>query len=86
MPNRLFRNSFLKVFIFVLKLAIAFVMTPMILRGLGNHDYGIYDIVLSVVGYMGMLQFGMQPAIITFVSRYENLHERKELEKVFSNK
>lgn len=64
---------------------LAFFMAPLILHALGNYDYGIWEIVFSIVGYMGILDFGLQPAIVRYVARYTALQKREELQKIYSS-
>ena len=37
----------------VIKVGITFIMAPLIVRALGNYDYGIWEMVFAIVGYMG---------------------------------
>lgn len=68
----------------VLKLVVTFIMSPVIVRALGKYDYGIWEIVMSVVGYMGLLQFGLTPSIIRFVAKYSAEENQDELDRVYS--
>ena len=43
--------------------------TPVMLRLLGQSEYGIYSLVNSVVGYLGLLTFGIGGAYLRFYSR-----------------
>ena len=38
---------------------IPFIYTPIMLRMLGQAEYGIYGIAQSVMGYIGLLNFGI---------------------------
>src|SRR5690606_454991 len=55
----------------VIKLAITFIMTPIFVRSLGNYDYGIWEILGAIVGYMGLLDLGIKPAISRFAAKYK---------------
>ena len=68
--KRLLTNTFSNVSVLVIKLGITFLLTPVIVRSLGNYDYGIWEIIGSVLGYMGMLDLGLQPTISRFAARY----------------
>ena len=48
---------------------IAIVYTPVMLRLLGQSEYGLYQLVYSVVSYLGLLSFGFGSAYIRFYSR-----------------
>ena len=43
---------------------IPFIYTPIMLRMLGRAEYGIYGIAQSVMGYIGLLNFGIGGSII----------------------
>ncbi|BCS97092.1 teichoic acid transporter [Desulfoluna limicola] len=84
MKRRLLTNSFSNVSMMLLKLAVTFIMSPVIVRALGKYDYGIWEIVMSVVGYMGLLQFGLTPSIIRFVAKYNAEGNHDELDRLYS--
>lgn len=50
---------------------IAIVYTPVMLRLLGQSEYGLYQLVYSVVSYLGLLSFGFGSAYVRFYSRYK---------------
>lgn len=49
-------------------MATGFFLSPFVLHRLGNVAYGVWVLVISVVGYLGLLDLGMQNSIIRFVS------------------
>jgi O-antigen/teichoic acid export membrane protein len=58
-------------------------MTPIIVRALGNYDYGIWEIVLAIIGYMGILDFGLQPAITKYVAQYNAIENKAKLNEIY---
>lgn len=50
---------------------ISIVYTPIMLRLLGQSEYGLYQLVASTVGYLGLLSFGFGSAYVRFYSRYK---------------
>ena len=70
--------------IVLIKMGIAFFMSPIIVKALGNHDYGIWEMIISVIGYMGILDLGMTPAIVRYVARYNALDDNISLNKLYS--
>ncbi|MBU0993968.1 MAG: oligosaccharide flippase family protein [Proteobacteria bacterium] len=85
MLKKLITNSFSNVAMRFLNIAMVFIMTPIIIRSLGRHDYGIWEIVISVTGYMGLLQFGIFPAIVRYVAKYNALKDREKLNQIYSS-
>ena len=45
--------------------------TPIILRILGQSDYGLYQLVSSVVSNLSLLSFGFGSSYVRFFARYE---------------
>ena len=50
---------------------ISILYTPIMLRLLGKSEYGLYQLVFSVVSYLGLLSFGFGSAYVRFYSRYK---------------
>ncbi|GAA5218529.1 lipopolysaccharide biosynthesis protein [Corallincola platygyrae] len=82
--KRVVKNTFSNVGVLFIKLGITFVMTPVIVLNLGNYDYGIWEIIGSVLGYMGMLDLGLKPTISRFAARYNAQQDRESMTKVYS--
>ncbi|NLC96008.1 MAG: oligosaccharide flippase family protein [Erysipelotrichaceae bacterium] len=64
------------------KNAIAILYTPIMLRLLGQSEYGLYQLVYSVVSYLGLLSFGFGSAYVRFYSRYNRLNDGIGLAKL----
>lgn len=56
---------------------IGLLMTPFIIRSLGDAEYGLYTMIGALVGYMAVLDFGLNKTIIRFVAKF-----RAEKDKV----
>lgn len=55
----------------ILGFVISIVYTPVMLRLLGQSEYGLYNLVSSVVSYLGILSFGFGSAYMRYYSRYK---------------
>lgn len=84
MLRLLAKNAGSNVSVMVVKIGFAFVMAPVIVRALGNYDYGLWEIVVSLVGYMGMLDMGMRPAVTRYVAKFNADDNRPSLNELFS--
>jgi len=84
MLKKLIQNSSSNVLVFILKLAITLIMTPVFVSNLGDYDYGIREIVVSVIGYMGLLDMGLLPTMSRFAARYNAKNERDKLLGVYA--
>ncbi|MGH7585903.1 MAG: oligosaccharide flippase family protein [Gemmatimonadales bacterium] len=55
---------------FVLSALIGFLLSPVVVRELGNSVYGIWILITSVTGYLGLLDLGVRGAVIRYVARF----------------
>jgi O-antigen/teichoic acid export membrane protein len=85
MIRKLFADSVSSAIVPLVKLAITFIMAPLIVHSLGNYDYGIWEIVFSVIAYMEFLDFGLMPAIVRNVARCNALKDYDELHRIYSS-
>lgn len=49
---------------------ISIVYTPIMLRLLGQSEYGLYNLSNSVIGYLGVLDFGLGNAVVRYTAKY----------------
>lgn len=61
---------------------ISLVYTPLMLNILGQKEYGLYQMVFSVVSYLGLLSFGFHNAYLRFYSRCRKRGDRRELARL----
>jgi O-antigen/teichoic acid export membrane protein len=54
---------------FLFNVAITFSLSPFVVRHLGNTSYGIWVLLASLVGYLGLLDFGVRGAVTRFVAK-----------------
>lgn len=55
---------------FVFNVAVTFVLSPYVVRSLGNTTYGLWVLLGSLVGYLGLLDFGVRGAVTRYVARF----------------
>lgn len=58
-------------------------LTPMIIRTLGQAEYGVYKLSLSVVAYLALLDMGVGNAIIRYTAKYKGNDDKENLERFF---
>lgn len=85
MVKGIFINSGSNVLVLFLKLAVTFVMAPIIIRNLGNYDYGLWEILGAIVGYMGILDCGIRPAISRYAAKGKAEKSELDLQTIFSS-
>lgn len=55
----------------IVKILVNLVYTPIMLRLLGQSEYGLYQLVYSVVSYLSLLSLGFGSSYLRFYSRYK---------------
>ena len=50
---------------------ISIIYTPVMLRILGKSEYGLYQLVFSVVSYLGLLNFGFGSTYVRFHAKHQ---------------
>src|SRR5690625_4555326 len=58
---------------------ISIVYTPIMLRLLGQSEYGLYNLVASVVSYLGVLNFGFGSAYMRYYSKYKVKEDKEKI-------
>ncbi len=61
---------------------IPFLYTPLMLSILGTEEYGIFGLANSVMGYIGLLNFGIGSAVVRYISKYRAQGDQEEEERV----
>lgn len=49
---------------------IGLILTPFIIRSLGDSEYGLYTLIGAFVGYLSVMDLGLNNTIIRYVSKY----------------
>jgi O-antigen/teichoic acid export membrane protein len=84
LKKQLALNTASNVFTLFLKLGITFVMTPVLVKSMGNYDYGLWEMVAAIVGYMGILDLGIRPAVSRFAARHIALDDKPALTRLYA--
>jgi len=77
-------NTGSNVSVMLVRLVVTFIMTPVLVYNLGNYDYGIWEILSAVIGYMGLLDVGMIPTITRFSAKYRAQNHVDNLRALYS--
>jgi len=69
---------------FVITILVSFIFTPLIVRLLGQSQYGLFQLIGAFVGYLAILDLGMSTVITKFVAEYkERGDEQSYIEFLF---
>lgn len=63
---------------------IPFFYTPIMLRLLGDAEYGLFSLSHSVIGYLSLLSFGFGGTIVRYITLYRAKGEKKKVENTFA--
>lgn len=66
----------------LIHLAASLILAPIILHSIGDSDYGLWVLLLSVVGYLGLLDLGIRSAVVRFTAAHDALSESDSLARV----
>lgn len=61
---------------------ISIIYTPIMLRLLGKSEYGLFNLVSSVVSYLGLMNFGFGSAYMRYYSRYKVQNDQENIAKL----
>lgn len=63
---------------------IGFLVTPVLVHGLGDSGYGLWVTVFSLTGYFGLFDQGIRPSLVRYVARDRALDDREGLDRTLS--
>jgi O-antigen/teichoic acid export membrane protein len=65
-------------------LLVAFLLSPFVVHQLGDTGYGIWTLILSLTGYLGMLDVGIRSSVARFVARHMALGDHDKVNSTVS--
>lgn len=66
---RVARNAVSNYVGFIANGVVSFLLTPLMVGVLGNRDYGLWVTVFSLTGYFGLVDQGLRPSLVRYVSK-----------------
>ena len=78
------RNTLFNYLAIICVTLIRFIAMPILIHGLGQDRYGIYATVMSVVGYVGLLDLGIGISLTKFVAEYYAKRDFQRLNEMLS--
>lgn len=85
MRKRLIQNIFSNYIGFGVNSLVTLLLTPFLIRNLGSSQYGVWVLLSTLVAYFQLLEFGIMPSIIRFVSFHRTRDEKYEVEAVIGS-
>jgi O-antigen/teichoic acid export membrane protein len=65
-------------------MAITFVLSPFLVHHLGDARYGLWGVIGSIIGYLGLLDLGIRVGVTRFVARHEATGDREAANRLVS--
>lgn len=65
-------------------MAISFVLSPFLVHHLGDARYGLWGVIGSIVGYLGLLDIGIRVGVTRFVARHDATGDREATNRLVS--
>ena len=84
MKNRVIKNIFSSWGMFAVIFVIGFFLTPLFVHKLGDYEYGIWILLLSIIGYMELFSLGFNKANVRYLSKYFGLKDHKTINEIFN--
>jgi len=82
--RKVVRNTLFNYLAIICVTLIRFIAMPILIHGLGQDRYGIYATVMSVVGYVGLLDLGIGISLTKFVAEYYANRDFRRLNEMLS--
>jgi O-antigen/teichoic acid export membrane protein len=83
-PPRLARSVAANWIGFAAQVAAAFLISPVLVHGLGDRRYGIWSLVESVLAYLMLFDLGVAASVVRYVARFEAAGDQDALDRVVS--
>jgi O-antigen/teichoic acid export membrane protein len=64
--------------------ALSLILLPIIVSGLGKESYGLYTLVVVVIGYYALMDLGISSAVVKYVSEYNAKGQYEEINTLVS--
>lgn len=78
----IFRNVLYGFSTWILPLVLSFIATPVIVRSLGNEDYGIYALILGFISYS--FNFNVGRSVTKYIAEFRQTGESEKIREVVS--
>ena len=65
-------------------MAITFVLSPFLVHHLGDTRYGVWGVIGSVIGYLGLMDLGIRVGVTRFIARHEATGDREATKRLLS--
>lgn len=68
----------------LLQVIIGFIYVPILLHYIGKSEYGLYQLMGSLIAYFSVMDFGLSAAVIRFYAKYRALKDKVGMENILA--
>ncbi len=83
--NKILVNTFSNWGALFVGIILTFVMSPIIIKSLGDTNYGIWSMMTSISGYLTLLDLGIGSAVTRYVSKSVKTGDDKYVSQIFNS-
>jgi O-antigen/teichoic acid export membrane protein len=83
-PSGIARNAAANWLAFLFVAGVSFFLSPFVVHHLGNTAYGVWSLLVSVVGYLGLLDFGVRGAVTRYVAHHHAVGDNEGCSSIVS--
>ncbi len=80
----LLKGSVVSTIALVAQVVLAFVTTPILLHSLGERNYGIWLVLMALIGYYSFLDFGISSSVARFLASAFGRNDEEEIHAVIN--
>ncbi len=63
---------------------VGFIYVPILLHYIGKSEYGLYQLIGSLIAYFNVMDFGLTAAVTRFYAKYKALQDRNGMENILA--
>lgn len=68
----------------LLHAVLGFIYVPILLHYIGKSEYGLYQLMGSLIAYFSVMDFGLSATVICFYTKYKALKDHREMENILA--
>jgi O-antigen/teichoic acid export membrane protein len=82
-PSRgMARNAISNWTAFLYVAGVSFFLSPFIVKHLGATQYGVWSLLVALVGYLGLLDFGVRGAVTRYIAKHHAISDTKSASSI----
>lgn len=83
-PSNHARNAAANWIAFLFVAGVSFFLSPFVVRHLGDTAYGVWTLLAALVGYLGLLDFGVRGTVTRYVAHHHAVNDSESCSSIVS--